>query len=161
MHLWNTYPTKKLTLVHGKGCTVWDTNGKAYLDLLAGTWCNILGYAHPRWVAEIQEQTPKFVHSIKASVSKETIEALDELSTILPPELNRAFFLNTGSEAVEAALSLITQVPSNIVGNAGATTVLAICRRSPCQKPDDDAVLCASTAACVRFLHSLFSRLAF
>ena len=106
MHLWNTYPTKKLTLVHGKGCTVWDTNGKAYLDLLAGTWCNILGYAHPRWVAEIQEQTPKFVHSIKASVSKETIEALDELSTILPPELNRAFFLNTGSEAVEAALKI-------------------------------------------------------
>jgi adenosylmethionine-8-amino-7-oxononanoate aminotransferase len=45
MRLWPTNPFHPLTIVRGERCTVWDDTGKAYVDLLSGTWCNALGYA--------------------------------------------------------------------------------------------------------------------
>ena len=53
MRLWQTNFLQEGTLVRGQGCTVWDEAGKPYLDLLSGTWCNVLGYGHPRWVEAI------------------------------------------------------------------------------------------------------------
>ena len=53
---------QKLVLDHGKGCHVWDKNGKEYIDFLAGIAVNSLGYAHPAQVKAITEQAGKLVH---------------------------------------------------------------------------------------------------
>lgn len=106
MQLWNTHQFEDITLTKGQGCTVWDVNGKAYIDLLAGTWCNILGYAHPRWTAAIQAQVEALTHVGKHFTTDEIQHALSTLKSILPPLLNRIVFLNTGSEAVEIALKI-------------------------------------------------------
>lgn len=90
----------------GQGCTVWDTAGQPYLDLLSGTWCNVLGYGHPRWVEAVQDQVSKLAHVGAPFPTTEVHEALLKLREILPPALNRAVFLNTGSEAVELGLKM-------------------------------------------------------
>lgn len=106
MRLWQTNPFQAVTLVRGERCTVWDTAGKSYLDLLSGTWCNILGYGHPRWLRAIQEQVSKITHTGASFITTEVHDALSKLKEILPPQLNRTVFLNTGSEAVELALKM-------------------------------------------------------
>jgi 4-aminobutyrate aminotransferase-like enzyme len=106
MRLWQTNPLQEITLVRGQGCTVWDEAGKPYLDFLSGTWCNVLGYGHPRWVEAIQHQVSKLAHVGAPFPTEEVGGALSKLGEILPPTLNRAVFLNTGSEAVELALKM-------------------------------------------------------
>ncbi len=106
MRLWQTHNLHDITLVRGQGCTVWDAAGRAYLDLLSGTWCNILGYGHPRWVEAVQTQVARLTHIGAQFPSGEIDEALSKLAEVLPPVLNRAVFLNTGSEAVELALKI-------------------------------------------------------
>jgi 2,2-dialkylglycine decarboxylase (pyruvate) len=106
MELWQTNPFEDIILDHGQGCRVWDTSGQSYLDLLSGTWCNVLGYSHPRWIAAIREQVAKLTHTGAAFISPEIHDALTGLAQILSPALNRVVFLNTGSEAVELALKM-------------------------------------------------------
>ena len=106
MRLWQTNALHEITLVRGQGCTVWDEAGKPYLDLLSGTWCNVLGYGHPRWVKAIEDQVSKLTHVGTSFPTPEVYEALSKLQEILPPALNGAVFLNTGSEAVELALKM-------------------------------------------------------
>ena len=107
MRLWRTGQLDDVTLVRGEGCTVWDTAGRAYLDMLAGTWCNVLGHGHMQWVEAIQDQVSKLTHvGPSFSATNETSEALARLREVLPPELSRVVLLNTGSEAVELALKI-------------------------------------------------------
>jgi len=106
IRLWQTHTLEDIALVRGQGCTVWDARGKRYLDLLSGTWCNVLGYGHPRWVAAVQSQVAKLTHVGAPFSTEEVEEALSKLGEILPSSLNRAVFLNTGSEAVELALKI-------------------------------------------------------
>jgi len=106
MRLWQTNPLQEITLARGQGCTVWDEAGKPYLDLLSGTWCNVLGCGHPRWVEAIQAQVSKLTHVGASFPTAEVHEALLKLHQVLPPALNCAVLLNTGSEAVELALKM-------------------------------------------------------
>lgn len=106
MRLWQTHAFEQITLVRGEGCTVYDKAGKPYLDLLSGTWCNVLGYNHPRLVETIAAQASKLIHVGAPYSTTEISEALSKLQEVLPPVLNRAVFLNTGSEAVELALKM-------------------------------------------------------
>jgi len=119
MRFWKTNPFNPVTLVRGQGCTVWDTSGKSYLDLHSGTWCAVLGHGHPKWLAAVQEQTTKLTHTGASFLSTEIEEALTKLKQILPHELNRAVFLNTGSEAVEMAL----KIACSATGSDGIFTI--------------------------------------
>jgi 4-aminobutyrate aminotransferase-like enzyme len=74
--------------------------------MLSGTWCNVLGYGHPRWITAVQEQVSKLTHRGWPFITTEINEALSKLAEILPPQFKHAVFLNTGSEAVELALKL-------------------------------------------------------
>ena len=58
----NTYGRLPLALSHGKGCWVWDENGKKYLDGLGGIAVNTLGHAHPKLVPALQDQVSKLIH---------------------------------------------------------------------------------------------------
>jgi len=106
MRLWQTNPLEAITLVRGEGCRVTDASGRVYLDMLAGTWCNVLGYGHQRWVRAVQEQVRTLTHVGSSFAAGEIDQALAKLGEVLPAELDRAVFLNTGSEAVELSLKM-------------------------------------------------------
>ena len=106
MRCWSTNPLHPVKLVRGSGCRVWDARGRSYLDLLAGTWCNVLGHSHPRWVRAVTEQAATLAHVGAAFGSEEVEVGLAKLAEILPPALDRAVLLSSGSEAVELALKI-------------------------------------------------------
>ncbi len=103
-HVMNTYGRLPIALSHGRGCRVWDVNGKEYLDGLGGIAVNTLGHAHPQLVAALQDQVGKLIHSSNYYhvTLQETLAAkLVELSG-----MTNVFFCSTGLEANEAALKL-------------------------------------------------------
>jgi len=61
-YLFQNYARYPLVLQRGKGCYVYDTSGKRYLDLIAGIGVNALGHAHPRLMKVIREQAGRLLH---------------------------------------------------------------------------------------------------
>jgi acetylornithine aminotransferase len=103
-HVMNTYGRLPFALSHGRGCRVWDTEGREYLDALAGIAVNTLGHAHPKLVPALQDQVAKLIHcsNYYQAPLQETLAAkLCELSG-----LEAAFFCNSGLEANEGALKI-------------------------------------------------------
>jgi 4-aminobutyrate aminotransferase-like enzyme len=94
----------KLAIDRGEGAVLYDVDGNAYVDLLAGVGVAALGYAHPKYVAGMQRQIAR-VHV--GSFTTEHRAALVELiAHITPGDLNRTQFYSSGAEAVEAAVRL-------------------------------------------------------
>jgi len=93
-----------VAFVRGKGCELWDADGKRYLDLLAGLGVNNLGHCHPAVVAAVQRQAETLMH---ASNLYHT-EPAGELAALLCEHsfADRVFLCNSGAEANEAALKL-------------------------------------------------------
>jgi acetylornithine/N-succinyldiaminopimelate aminotransferase len=103
-HTMNTYGRLPVAMSHGRGLRVWDTNGKCYLDALAGIAVNTLGHAHPKLTPALQDQIGKMIHSCNYYhiPNQEALAAkLVELSG-----MTNVFFCNSGLEANEAALKL-------------------------------------------------------
>ncbi len=102
--LMNTYGTRSLTLTHGSGARVWDSDGKRYLDALSGIAVCSLGHAHPAVTRAVTEQAGNLVHCSNLyhiPVQQQLAEALCALSG-----MTNAFFCNSGAEANEAAIKL-------------------------------------------------------
>ena len=103
-HVMKTYTRLPIALSHGRGCRVWDTNGREYLDALAGIAVNTLGHAHPKLVPALQEQIGRLIHSSNyylVPLQEQLAAKLVELSG-----LTNVFFCSTGLEANEAALKI-------------------------------------------------------
>ena len=103
-HVMHTYGRLPLALSHGRGCWLWDTNGKKYLDGLGGIAVNTLGHAHPKLVPALQEQIGKLIHSSNyylVPLQEQLAAKLCEISG-----LTNAFFCSTGLEANEAAIKI-------------------------------------------------------
>ncbi len=103
-HVMNTYGRLPFALSHGRGCRVWDTDGRQYLDGLGGIAVNTLGHGHPKLVPALQDQIAKLIHcsNYYAAPMQEVLAAkLCELSG-----LDAAFFCSTGLEANEGALKI-------------------------------------------------------
>jgi acetylornithine/N-succinyldiaminopimelate aminotransferase len=103
-HVMNTYGRLPFALSHGRGCRVWDTDGKQYLDGLGGIAVNTLGHGHPKLVPALQDQVAKLIHcsNYYAAPLQETLAAkLCDLSG-----LDAVFFCSTGLEANEGALKI-------------------------------------------------------
>jgi len=99
-----TYGRLPIALSHGRGCWVWDTEGRKYLDALAGIAVNTLGHAHPKLVPALQDQVAKLIHSSNyylVPLQERLAAKLCELSG-----LSNVFFCNSGLEANEAALKV-------------------------------------------------------
>jgi acetylornithine/N-succinyldiaminopimelate aminotransferase len=103
-HTMNTYGRLPVALSHGKGLRVWDTDGKCYLDGLAGIAVNTLGHAHPKLTPALQDQIGKIIHSCNY-YHVPNQEALAAKLVALSGMTN-VFFCNSGLEANEAALKL-------------------------------------------------------
>jgi acetylornithine/N-succinyldiaminopimelate aminotransferase len=94
-------------LVRGKGCYVWDENGTAYLDFLAGIAVNSLGHAHPEMVAAAQQQIGTLTHISNYFASPAQIELAERLKRLTGAgDAGRVYFCNSGAEANEAAFKL-------------------------------------------------------
>ncbi|MBK6713881.1 MAG: aspartate aminotransferase family protein [Burkholderiales bacterium] len=103
-HVMKTYGRLPIAMSHGRGCRVWDTEGREYLDGLGGIAVNTLGHAHPKLVAALREQVGQLIHcsNYYHVPGQEALAArLTELSG-----LTNAFFCSTGLEANEAALKI-------------------------------------------------------
>jgi acetylornithine aminotransferase len=103
-HVMPTYGRLPFALSHGRGSRVWDTDGKEYLDALAGIAVNTLGHAHPKLVAALQDQVAKLIHCCNYY----QVPLQEELAALLVERsgLTNAFFCNSGLEANEAALKI-------------------------------------------------------
>lgn len=95
---------------HAKGCYLYDTHGKAYLDIISSWWCNLLGHANPEINAALKQQVDELEHVIFTNFThKPAIELARELSELLPAGLTKFTFHDNGSSAVEAALKMAFQ----------------------------------------------------
>jgi len=129
MELLRTHEMDPLTIVRAESCRVWDNAGHDYLDLSSGTWCSVLGHNHPAILAAVREQVGRLTHLGSACGCEEVARGLAKLGEILPPELNRAVFLNTGSEAVELALKLAHGARAGTCGAAGGEALVVSIER--------------------------------
>ena len=103
-HVMNTYGRLPMALSHGRGCWVWDTEGRRYLDALGGIAVNTLGHAHPKLVPALQDQVARLIHCCnyyQIPLQEQLAAKLCELSG-----LSAAFFCNSGLEANEGALKI-------------------------------------------------------
>lgn len=99
------------TWSHGIGHRLYDTAGKAYLDFANGIAVTALGHAHPRVTAAIHAQVDKLTGPVSALGFAEPISRLAvDLAATFPDPLDSVMFLNSGSEAIEAALKLARRV---------------------------------------------------
>jgi 4-aminobutyrate aminotransferase len=95
---------------HGEGAYLYDENGTRNLDFTAGIGVTSTGHCHPRVVEAAQKQVATLIHGQYTTVMHRPLLTLTErLSEVLPAGLDRLFFANSGSEAVEAALRLARQ----------------------------------------------------
>lgn len=99
-----TYARQPIAFTHGDGVWMWSTDGKKYLDGLAGIAVNGLGHNHPKLVKAIAEQAGKLIHTSNLYGIVEQSQLADRLCEI--SGMNEAFFCNSGAEANEAAIKL-------------------------------------------------------
>lgn len=103
-HIAGTYKRFPLVLVRGEGCWVWDENGKAYRDFVAGIAVCNLGHCHPEVTRAIREQAATLVHVSNLYYTRPQIEVARMLTE--NSFADRVFFCNSGAEANEAAIKI-------------------------------------------------------
>ncbi|NEW26505.1 aspartate aminotransferase family protein [Nocardia cyriacigeorgica] len=112
-----------VTVDHGTGCYLYDTDGRRYLDFTAGIGVTSTGHCHPHVVAAAQAQVARLIHGQYTTVMHAPLlELTERLGSVLPEGLDSLFFANSGSEAIEAALRLARQAtgrPNVIVFHGG------------------------------------------
>lgn len=99
-----TYARQPIAFSHGQGVWLWSTDGKKYLDGLAGIAVNGLGHNHPKLVKAIAEQAGRLIHTSNLYQIVEQANLADKLCELSGME--EAFFCNSGAEANEAAIKL-------------------------------------------------------
>src|SRR3984957_4921066 len=102
--LLQTYSRYPVVLTRGKGVFLYDIDGKRYLDFVSGLGVNALGHAHPRIVKAIREQAAKLIHVSNLYYNQYQGPLAEKLCTL--SGLNRAFFSNSGTEAIEGSIKL-------------------------------------------------------
>src|SRR5436853_5856951 len=100
--VYNRYP---LAIARGKGVFVYDLKGRRYLDFIAGIGVNALGHAHPRIVKVIRDQAALLIHSSNLYYHEYQGPLAKKLAEV--SGLQRTFFTNSGTEAMEGAMKMI------------------------------------------------------
>ncbi|MBX2982249.1 MAG: aspartate aminotransferase family protein [Flavobacteriales bacterium] len=112
-HLAQTSPFPiALDIVGAEGCHLQTRDGKRYLDLVAGLAVNNVGHRHPKVVAAIKEQVDKYLHVIPYGefIQEPQVRFAERLTSLLPAGLDSVYFVNSGTEANEAALKLAKRI---------------------------------------------------
>lgn len=103
-YLFHNYGRLPVAFTHGEGCYLYGTDGRRYLDLVAGIAVNALGYTHPDWVAAVQAQAARMAHVSNLYYVEQQGELAERIARIAPGDISRTLFVNSGAEANEAAL---------------------------------------------------------
>jgi predicted acetylornithine/succinylornithine family transaminase len=103
-YVMNTYSRQPLVLVKGRGTKVYDSDGREYLDFVTGVAVCNLGHCHPRVVVALQKQAQRLMHVSNHFHNEPQINLAKLL--VSKSFADKAFFCNSGTEAVEAALKL-------------------------------------------------------
>lgn len=116
----HTYQRFNIVIERGKGAYVWDEEGKRYIDCVAGVAVNNVGHCNSYVVREIKKQAEKLIHSSNWFYSKQQVIFAELLTKI--SSLDKVFFCNSGTEAVEAAIKLARKFTKKkeIIGMEGA-----------------------------------------
>lgn len=101
LHTYNRFP---VMFDHGEGCYLYDTEGKKYLDFAAGIAVNALGYHYPGYDDALKAQIDKLTHISNLYYNEPMSEAGEKL--VKASGLSKAFFTNSGTEAIEGALKV-------------------------------------------------------
>ena len=112
-HLGQTSPFPFLIEVdRAEGAFIYDKQGKAYLDMIAGVAVNNIGHRHPKVIAALQKQLEKHLHvMVYGEFIQDAQQALvKSLLGVLPAKLDGVYVVNSGTEAIEAALKLAKRV---------------------------------------------------
>ena len=122
-YLLNTYARYPVAMVRGKGVYLWDVDGKRYLDFLSGLGVNALAHAHPRIVKVIREQAARVIHL--SNLYYNEYQGLLAEKLCQKSGLDRAFFTNSGTEAIEGALKLV-RAAGHATGGAEKSLVITL-----------------------------------
>ena len=99
-----TYSRQDVLLVRGSGAHVWDSDGREYLDFVAGIAVNSVGHCHPKVVGAVKTQAERLIHTSNLYYTENQVRLAEELKGLTG--MDRAYFCNSGAESVEAALKL-------------------------------------------------------
>ena len=119
--LLQTYSRYPLVLQRGKGAFLYDLDGKRYLDFVAGLGVNALGHAHPRIVKTIREQARRVIHLSNLYYNEFQGVLAQKLCQL--SGLQRAFFSNSGTEAIEGSIKLARLAGHRVGGEAKSQLV--------------------------------------
>ncbi len=103
-HLMKNYARQAVAFTHGDGCTLFDEQGRRYLDGLAGIAVNTLGHKHPRLTTALAAQVARLIHVSNLYTVREQEVLADRLAGLAA--MDEVFFCNSGCEANEAAIKL-------------------------------------------------------
>ena len=116
------YQRFPVTISKGKGCKVWDTNGKEYLDCMGGYGVALVGHCNDRVIQAITNQVQELITCHMSVYNNTRLNFLEKFYKIAPNNLKKIFFTNSGTEAVEAALKFsrkFTGKPGVLALNGG------------------------------------------
>lgn len=100
------YPKRPLALTRGRGSTVWDADGNAYMDMTSGQGVALLGHSHPKILEAIAAQSERLITCPEIFYHDQRARLYQNLRQMLPHDLGRFFLCNSGAEAIEGALKL-------------------------------------------------------
>ncbi|WP_420631692.1 [LysW]-lysine hydrolase [Candidatus Leptofilum sp.] len=116
------YAKRETAIVRGSGATVWDENGRSYLDCAAGIGVANVGHCHPQVVAAITAQASQLITCQEMFYNDQRAQFQAQLAATLPGNLNRVYLCNSGTEAIEAAIKfarLSTRRPGIVAAMRG------------------------------------------
>ena len=118
LHTYNRFP---LVFEKGDGVYLYDVEGRKYLDFAAGIAVNALGYGHPVYTKSLQEQAERLIHVSNLYYNVPMIEAGSKVLKI--SGMDKVFFTNSGTEAIEGALKTAKKYASRRDGHAGHSII--------------------------------------
>jgi adenosylmethionine---8-amino-7-oxononanoate aminotransferase len=118
-HVWHPFTQQRgwceddqepLLIAHAEGTNLYDREGRPYIDGVSSLWCNVHGHRHPVIDAAIRGQLDRVAHSTMLGLTHEpAIELAEKLTALAPSGLDRVFYSDSGSTAVEIALKMAFQ----------------------------------------------------
>jgi acetylornithine/N-succinyldiaminopimelate aminotransferase len=126
-YLLGTYNRYPIVLTWGKGVFLYDLDDKRYLDFVSGLGVNALGHAHPRIVKTIREQAGKLIHVSNLYYHEYQGALAEKLCSLLGGSFGnaRAFFSNSGTEAIEGSIKL-ARLAGHRAGGEGKSRLVAL-----------------------------------
>ena len=113
------------TITNGKGIWLIDSKGNKIIDAVGSMWCNVWGHSNPQLVKAITTQSKKIQHSSLFNLTNEPVEKLADNLIKISPGMNKVFFSDNGSSAMEIAIKMALQYWKNI-GERNRTKIATV-----------------------------------